>query len=46
MVWPAVTDRVRMYEPSDGEAIDPFSDDTPLDVACDLENPESCDSCQ
>ena len=46
MVWPAVTERVMMYEPPDGEAIDPFSDDTPLDVACDLENPESCESCQ
>jgi hypothetical protein len=33
-------------EPSDGEALDPFDDDTPLDVACDLENPESCESCQ
>jgi hypothetical protein len=45
MVWPATTERV-LSEPSDGEAMDPFSDDTPLDVACDLENPESCESCQ
>ena len=25
---------------------DPFSDDTPLEASCDLENPETCDSCQ
>lgn len=25
---------------------DPFEDDEPIVAACDLENPESCDSCQ
>ena len=40
MVWPEVTERVELYK-------DPFSDDTPLDVeSCELENPESCESCQ
>jgi len=26
--------------------VDPFDDDTPIVAACDLENPESCESCQ
>lgn len=26
--------------------IDPFNDDTPIEAVCDLENPESCESCQ
>jgi hypothetical protein len=25
--------------------MDPFSDDTPIVASCDLENPESCESC-
>lgn len=25
---------------------DPFDDDTPLEASCDLENPETCESCQ
>lgn len=25
---------------------DPFLDDTPITAVCDLENPESCESCQ
>ena len=25
---------------------DPFEDDTPITAVCDLENPESCESCQ
>lgn len=27
-------------------AHDPFDDDTPIVASCDLENPESCESCQ
>ena len=26
--------------------LDPFTDDTPVEASCDLENPESCESCQ
>ena len=26
--------------------IDPFQDDTPIVAVCDLENPESCETCQ
>ena len=26
--------------------VDPFEDDTPIVASCDLENPESCESCQ
>jgi len=29
-----------------GAAMDPFHDDTPIEAQCDLENPESCESCQ
>lgn len=29
-----------------GAAMDPFEDNTPIVAACDLENPESCESCQ
>jgi len=28
-----------------GAAMDPFADDTPIEATCDLENPESCESC-
>jgi hypothetical protein len=33
---------------ADGFYVDPFEDDAPLeaDPACDLENPEACESCQ
>lgn len=26
--------------------LDPFADDEPIVASCDLENPESCESCQ
>ncbi len=26
--------------------LDPFLDDTPIEGICDLENPETCESCQ
>ena len=29
-----------------GAAMDPFHDDTPITAQCDLENPETCESCQ
>ena len=29
-----------------GAAMDPFQDDTPITAACDLENPDTCESCQ
>ena len=54
MVWPEVTQRVRLYEdPYEGAedamgevpALDPFADDEPIVASCDLENPESCESC-
>ena len=28
------------------EVVDPFEDDAPIVAVCDLENPESCESCQ
>jgi len=31
---------------SDLPGVDPFEDDTPIMAVCDLENPESCESCQ
>ena len=31
--------------PVNGAAMDPFDDDTPIVAVCDLENPESCESC-
>ena len=70
MVWPDVTQRVRLYEnpwednedkmgehpdlPPEGSpmvrhpeepAVNPFDDDEPIVASCDLENPESCESC-
>ena len=33
-------------EPEASDIVDPFADDTPIEAACDLENPESCESCQ
>lgn len=33
-------------EPEASDIVDPFTDDTPIEAACDLENPESCESCQ
>ena len=51
MVWPDVTERVRLYENPVEDAVgevpvsDPFDDDEPIVASCDLENPESCESC-
>ena len=58
MVWPDVTERVRLYEnpyeeneelmgehPDLPPVGDPFDDDEEIMASCDLENPESCESC-
>lgn len=41
-----VTGPVPIVTVSDSEKLDMFSDDTPIEAQCDLENPESCESCQ
>ena len=58
MTWPETTERVRLHpniesdwemreeEMGEHPPMDPFSDDTPLEASCDLENPETCESCQ
>ena len=52
--WPHVTERVNlgpMFDELDesllGEhpELDPFDDDEEIVAMCDLENPESCESC-
>jgi hypothetical protein len=47
--WPDIDyeDIKSMGEKPDIDSFDdPFNDDTPIEASCDLENPESCESCQ
>jgi hypothetical protein len=41
--WPHVTERVNLGPMFD--ELDPFDDDEEIVAMCDLENPESCESC-
>ena len=45
---PGLEEFLEQREESMGDhpSLDPFSDDTPLEASCDLENPETCESCQ